>query len=175
MHACLCVCVFAHALRHLGSVASEKHFLWLLRNTAFLWCRLSVTLHWSALERGRANSVSVWSQEFTSGLSLVGINCQWIIPCGKGPFLDIHIQSKGKCATQQQGASLQTALQTIQGRWTLDISAQKEMAAQLFETRSNYWWVWRQKWMWFSMRGNLKNLFKTENRDTKMPPRSHNY
>lgn len=166
MHAC----VFLYALRPLGPATSEKHFLWPLRNAAFLWCRLSVTLRWRGLERGRANSVSVCSQRSDQACHSGS--------CGDGSlgwtqlqlhhslhedylnrlfrFFGIQIETKGKCASQQQGALLQTAMQTIQSRWTLDNLAQKEMTAQLFETRSNYWWVGREKWMWFSVRGNLK-------------------
>lgn len=92
-HTCMRVC--AHALRHLGS-ATKKRFLLLLRNAAFLWCRLSVTLCWSGLERGRANSVSGWSQRSDKachsgcgdgrlGWETVGmkLNCYWIAPCVK--------------------------------------------------------------------------------------------
>lgn len=49
-------------------------------------------------------------------------------------FLNIQIETKGKCAMQQQGAWLEIAQQTIQ---ELDILARKEMTMQLFEIWSN--------------------------------------
>lgn len=161
-------------MRHLGSAAPEKHFLWPLRNAAFLWCRLSVTLRWSGLDKGRANSVSVQSQrsdrachsgcgDASLGWETAGgkQNCYWIITCIKSIwtaffFFGYSNGNKRKMSHATAGRVAQNALRAIRGRWTLDILPQKETTAQLFETQSNYWWVVREKKCDFQCRTTRK-------------------
>lgn len=41
---------------------AKMPIFWLLHNLAFLWCRFSITWHWSKLDRTLANSLNVTAQ-----------------------------------------------------------------------------------------------------------------